>query len=309
MPYRPTPRQLEYLVALHETRHFGKAAKRCHVSQPSLSVQIGLVEASLGGILFERTSSGVSVTPLGEEIITRARTVLAMLDDIVDIAAQDSKTIGGLIRLGTAPTFGPYFLPTFLPSVHARFPDLEIYIREESPVLIEAAVKAGSLDCGLGPEPESAGLSFRPIGTERLFLGIPAEHSLAQKETITLGELRDERLLALGSGHRLYENVRELAKHANAHLVDDYQATSLDSIRQMVSIGMGSSLFPELYARSEFKNAEDVRLVEINGWSMRRAIGFYWREYSGRTKHYEVLANEADLAARKLDLAPAEGGI
>lgn len=303
MPYRPSHRQLEYIVALDDLRHFGKAARRCHVSQPTLSVQVRLMEEQLGVTLFERTPAAVAPTPLGAEVVRRARVALATLDDIVDVAERDEGRLGGLVRLGTAPTFGPYFLPAFLPGIHRRFHELRIYIREDRPTAVEAAVAEGTLDCGLGPAPETAGLYFRKVGDERIFLGVPAEHPLAGRHRVVLGELAGEALLALGSGHRLLENVREIASASGARLVDDYEATSLDSIRQMVSIGMGCSLFPELYARSEFRNADDVCLLEIADWKTRRPVGFYWRENSGRQRHYETLAEAADSAAAALGIA------
>lgn len=303
MSYRPTLRQLEYIAALDELRHFGKAAKRCHVSQPTLSVQIGLVEKSLGITLFERTSTSVVTTPAGQDVARSARMALATVDDLVEGALKDTKSLGGLVRMATAPTFGPYFLPGFLPGIHRKFPALKIYIREDRPAWIEAAVAEGTVDCGLGPAPERSGLRFRRIGDEKIFLGVPAEHRLASQTSVKTRALRGETLLALGSGHRLLENVRHLATTADARVIDDYEGTSLDSIRQMVSIGMGCSLFPELYARAEFRKDDDVRLIEIEDWDARREVGFYWRENSGRQRHYEILAREADAVAREKGIA------
>ncbi len=303
MPYRPTLRQLEYIAALDELRHFGKAAKRCHVSQPTLSVQIGLVEKSLGITLFERTSTSVVTTPAGQDVARSARMALATVDDLVEGAMKDTQSLGGLVRMATAPTFGPYFLPGFLPGIHRTFPALKIYIREDRPAWIEAAVAEGTVDCGLGPAPERAGLRFRRIGHEKIFLGVPAEHRLASQRSVKTSALRGETLLALGSGHRLLENVRHLASAADAQVIDDYEGTSLDSIRQMVSIGMGCSLFPELYARAEFRKDDDVTLIEIEDWAARREVGFYWRENSGRQRHYEILAREADEVARLKGIA------
>lgn len=303
MPYRPTLRQLEYIVALDDLKHFGRAAKRCHVSQPTLSVQVGLVEKSLGVTLFERTPTSVSTTPVGDEIARGARLALSTVDDMVEGAVKDVKTLGGLIRLGTAPTFGPYFLPRFLPAVHRKYATLKIYIREDRPSDIEMAVLEGSLDCGLGPQPERSNLMFRRIGTEKLYLGVPSDHALAHTDTVTTRELRGLKLLALGSGHRLLENVRHLAEVARAEVIDDYEGTSLDSIRQMVSIGMGCSLFPELYARGEFRKDDDVKLLTITDWSERRDVGFYWRENSGRQAHYGKLAAESDRASEELGIA------
>lgn len=297
MPFRPTLRQLEYVVALAECGHFGKAAKRCHVSQPTLSVQIGIVEENLGIQLFERTSATVLITPVGQRFLHGARVTLAAMSDLMDAVVHDSAALGGIIRLGTPPTFGPYFLPTFLPPLHHTYPGLKIYIVEDRPAAIETAVAEGTFDCGLGPSCGEPSLTFIPIGSERLYLGVPADHRLAQRRSVAVKELASERLLALGSGNRLLENVQHLAKASGATVVDDYVGTSLDAIRQMVSIGMGCSLFPELYARAEFRNAEDVHLLEVKDWRETREVGIYFRATAGRVVHFEELAKRAKDAA------------
>ncbi|WP_099867990.1 LysR family transcriptional regulator [Pararhizobium haloflavum] len=300
MPYRPSFRQLEYIVAVAECGHFGRAAKRCNVSQPTLSVQVSLVEASLGVELFERTSSSVRTTSIGEMFVHQARLALAAMDDLLATVAGDNDALGGLIRLGTPPSFGPYFLPTFLPPIHRDYPELKIYITEDRPAAIETQVSEGTLDCGLGPDCTEGGLSFIRLGSEQLYLGVPADHPLAGAESVLVRDLASERLLALGSGHRLLENVRHLAEASGATVIDDYAGTSLDAIRQMVSIGMGISLFPELYARAEFRNAEDVVLKPIADWTEMRHFGLYFRETTGRRRHFERLAAEARRAAATL---------
>ena len=308
MSFRPTLRQLEYIIAVAECGHFGKAAKRCHVSQPTLSVQIALVEENLGVQIFERTSSAVLTTPVGETFVHGARLTLATMNDLMDVVARDRQSLGGLIRIGTPPSFGPYFLPSFLPPIHRAYPDLKIYIVEDRPAAIETAVVEGRLDCGIGPTCEDPGLAFIEIGTERLYLGVPSDHRIAQGAVAALGDLSGERLLALGSGNRLFENVRHLAQVSGGIVVNDYEGTSLDAIRQMVSIGMGCSLFPELYARAELQNVEDVRLLEISGWTETRAVGLYFRQSSGRRDHFAALAAEAKRAAMTLGIRPTGGG-
>ncbi|MFD1329042.1 hydrogen peroxide-inducible genes activator [Mycoplana ramosa] len=302
MPYRPTLRQLEYVIAVAECGHFGQAARRCHVSQPTLSVQVGLVEANLGVQLFHRTSTSVITTSIGERFIHGARVTLAAMNDLIDTVACDARTLGGLIKLGTPPSFGPYFLPTFLLPIHQRYPDLKIYIVEDRPAAIESAVIEGLLDCGVGPACEMDDLTFIPIGVERLYLGVPADHRLAAKKTARIEDLRGEHLLALGSGNRLLENVRHLAEASSAVMIDDYEGTSLDAIRQMISIGMGCSLFPELYAHAEFRQSDDVRLITLEDWRETRTIGFYFRDSSGRRRHFDTLAEEAQRAALALGL-------
>ena len=302
MPYRPTLRQLEYVMAVHDLRHFGRAAEHCGVSQPTLSVQIALIERNIGVPLFERTSAPVVTTPTGEMLARTARLVLVTVDETLDELARQTAALGGTIRLGTPPTFGPYFLPHLLPGLHERYPDLQLYIREDSPADLEAAVAEGALDCGLGPAPERSGLTFQRIGTETIYLGVPAEHPLAQSASTMAAGLSGERLLALGRGHRLLENVRHLADRSGARIVEDFEGTSLDAIRQMVSMGVGLSLFPELYARAEFREIDNVKLLRIDDWHEYREVGFYWRENSGRERHYVTLAETAIRAARQLGI-------
>ncbi|GGD13559.1 LysR substrate-binding domain-containing protein [Aureimonas glaciei] len=302
MPFRPTFRQLEYIVAVAECGHFGKAARRCNVSQPTLSVQIASVEDGLDVQLFERTPSAILLTPTGERFVRGARLTLAALTDLVDAAGKDRRNLGGLVRIGTPPSFGPYFLPTFLPPIHRAYPALRIHIQEDRPAAIESAVFEGTLDCGIGPACDMPGLSEIAIGVERLYLGVPADHRLASASRVGIGDLRGEQLLALGSGNRLLENVQHLAEASGAVIVDDYQGTSLDAIRQMIAIGMGCSLFPELYARAEFRPTDDVRLITIEDWRETRPIGLYFRENSGRRHHFETLAEEARRSASSLGL-------
>ncbi|MBU1316345.1 MAG: hydrogen peroxide-inducible genes activator [Alphaproteobacteria bacterium] len=301
MPYRPTVRQLEYLVMLGETGHFGEAAKRCHVSQPTLSVQIALLEQRLGCALIDRTPGLVAPTPAGLEVIASARTVLDTLDGMVAVASASQGALGGLIRLGAVPTFGPYFLPRLLPQLHAAYPGLRLHIREERPLLLEEQVADGSIHCGLGPAPAAGDTcEFSAICEERIFLGVSRRHRLAGRETVDLASLAGEQLLTLGRGHRLLDTVRDLARVSGAHLVDDYEGTSLDALRQMVSIDMGLSLFPELYVRSEFRSDQDVHLLRIEGWPGVRTIGFFWRRHSVRDAHYRRLAELGKAAARDL---------
>ena len=135
MRHRPSPRQLDYFIALAETLHFGQAAARCHVSQPTLSVQFKLLEELLGTALFEKGGGGVCLTAAGERLLPLARQALENLDEIVTAAKAGRDNLGGLIRMGVSPTFGPYFMPYLLPILKTEFPLLELYIREDRPNL------------------------------------------------------------------------------------------------------------------------------------------------------------------------------
>lgn len=308
MVYRPTHRQLEYVVALAETGHFGGAARRCHVSQPTLSVQIAQLEEQLGTPLFDRTPGRIVPTAIGAQVVATARGILLALDDIVATAALGSRNLGGLIRLGVAPTFGPYFFPTLLPTLHARYPDLKLYIREERPAVIERAVMEGGLDCALGPAPASGhALTFRRLCWERIFLGVPKEHPFAAMgPSLPASALRGERLLTLGKGHQLFETARELAAGSGADMREDYEGTSLDALWQMVLMGMGLSLFPELYAVSERHEGDGMVLLRLEGWPARRAMGYFWRASNGRAAQFEQLARESEDTCRTLGLSDVE---
>lgn len=298
MPYRPTHRQLEYFVAVAERGHFAEAAKTCHVSQPTLSTQLRLLEEQLGADLIERGVAGARPTPVGLKLLPRARAVLSALDDMVDLAATGAENLGGLITLGVAPTFGPYFMPHFLPRLHAVFPILEIYIREDRPLALEAGVGDGTIDCAITPMPQaSSQFVTAPICEETIYLGIPAEHPLAREKQIEIEMLGDFRLLTLGRGHRLYDQVQTLCDVSGAQLREDYEGTSLDALRQMVSIGMGLSLFPAAYAASEIGDDAAIRLCEIAQWPIRRTICLAWRRGNVREQHYRTLA---DLAAEAI---------
>lgn len=301
MPFRPSHRQLEYLVTLGETGHFGEAARRCHVSQPTLSVQVALLEKQLGVTLIDRMTGQVVPTPVGVEIIAAAKVILSGLDEIRALATGSKSNLGGAIRLGVAPSFGPYFLPYLLPSLHKQYPELKIYIREDRPRQLEKAVLQGETDCGLGPIPSANdGFTSLQICRERILLGVPKAHRLAAFDTIAAEELRGERLLTLGPGHRLMDEVRRLADMSGAVLAEEYEGSSLDAIRQMVSIEMGLSLFPELYVRSEFAKEDGIKLLTIKGWPGIRDIGFFWRQSSARGSHFEALAGLGRSVAARI---------
>jgi LysR family hydrogen peroxide-inducible transcriptional activator len=293
MPFRPSSRQLEYLIAVVETGHFRDAARACNVSQPTLSMQLQLLEKQLGTKLIDRSPGRAAPTPSGTRVVGLARGVLASLDEIVAVARDSSGNLGGLLRLGVAPTFGPYFMPHLLPRLHQSYSELEIYIREDRPAMLEKAAGAGEIDCGLAPKPAGhERLHYRELLMEPLYLGIPSEHPLARKKTILTSALAGERMLTLGTGHQLNQSARTLSQEAGAILREDYEGTSLDALRQMVSIGMGLSLFPAWYAASEFAKREDqVVLRRIADRQLSRSVGIYWREGHVREAQFETLAD------------------
>jgi LysR family hydrogen peroxide-inducible transcriptional activator len=301
MPFRPSHRQLEYLVMLGETGHFGEAAKRCNVSQPTLSVQVSLLEKQLGVTLIDRVPGQVAPTPVGQDIINAAKIILNGLDEITVLASSSKGNLGGAMRLGVAPSFGPYFLPYLLPKLHSQYPDLKLYIREDRPRLLEKAVLQGETDCGLGPIPfDQDDFVSEQICRERIYLAVPSEHPLAKLDSVPMAALKGARMLTLGPGHRLMDEVRKLADMSGAILALEYEGSSLDAIRQMVSIEMGISLFPELYVRTEFAKDEGIKVLPVTDWEGARDIGFFWRRSSARGSHFQALAKLASQVADQL---------
>lgn len=303
MGFRPSPRQLEYFVALAETLHFGRAAATCHVSQPTLSTQFKLLEDQLGCALFERGAGGISLTASGERLLPLARRALEDLDEIVTAARAGQSGLGGLIRLGVSPTFGPYFMPYLLPNLKRAFPDLELYIREDRPKRLEDALASGSLDCILTPDiTPSTAWTARVLCHESVSLAVPATHPLAGLGVIPVDMLRGEKLLALSQGFRLHDDVQVLARAAGADFRQDYEGTSLDALRQMASIGMGLALFPAAYIASEFGKEPDLLLKKVDGLPMHRLMYLVWRQGSARTAHFEKLLVLAQQAVREMQV-------
>ncbi len=287
----PTIRQLVYMIAVADTGRFNLAAERAHVSQPALSEQIAQLEHNLGAKLFERGRAGARLTPIGEEIVRRARKVMADIHELEDVVLAAEKNLGGLMRLGALPTVGPYLLPRVVPDLHAAYPNFRLYVREMRTIDLEARLRSGELDVILSTPPEEAdGLMVEPLFEEPLKIGLPSDHRLAARQVITIEDLDGESILTLEAGHYLSERARRLAQAAHAQLLLDYEGTSLDGIRQMVGLGMGVSLFPALYVSSEMAGdpAVVVRNVVIDNAS--RWIALVWRASSPRTKDFLELA-------------------
>ncbi len=301
MPYRPSPRQLEYFLAVAETGHFGKAAERCSVSQPTLSAQLKLLEESMGVTLIDRGGGLVGPTPAGEALLGLARQALEVLDELVSQAGAQVSPFGGLIRLGVAPTFGPYFMPYLLKLLFRELPGVEIYIRDERPDILRSMLLEGALDCIVTPSRlDQDRLETEIFCREQVLLGISSASTMAAKQVLELSDLQGQRLLTMGPGYRLYEEVRALAEATGSPPREDYLGTSLDTLRQMVSIGMGISLFPAGYIHFEFSREANVVLRQIAGFPMERELSVAWRRGSVRSRYFSQLVSYARKAVREM---------
>ena len=274
-----TFRQLEYIIAVDDERHFRKAAERVHVSQPSLSAQITQLEQRLGVEIFTRSKKGVFPTPIGQELISRGRKILREVESFKEFAQRSGRPLAGRIRFGTPPTLGPYLLPHIVPQLHKHFPDLKFIVKEDTPAEIQKMVEDGRLDLAMTPLPLiSNKLEQQTIFTEELFVGMADDHELSGKSKIKGLDLEDQKVLALVQGHHLHDQVRELCETFHAELLYDYEGGSLDALRHMVAMGAGISFFPELYVISEIKDRQDLCIKKFEDQLITRDVAMIWRK-------------------------------
>ena len=297
---KPSLRQLEYLVVLAATLNFRKAAAEAHVSQPTLSGQISELERRLGLALFERSRHSVKLTPMGKTVADRARQLLKDVDDLCELARSAGTGLGGVIRLGVPPTLGPYLLPHVVPELHGAYPDLKLYVREEPPRILERSLAEGLHDLLLTTTPVIAGdFTTRDLFREPLLVGLAQDHPLAGRGRIRIKDLAGQSVLALGAGHRLYEQVQQMAESFGAKLLSDYEGTSLATLRQMVGMGMGLSFFPALYVQSEMTNDRQVLAMRLADHSPDRTVGLVWRKGSPRETDFQFVAAAVDRVVRR----------
>lgn len=287
----PSLRQLEYLVALAETKHFRKAAERCNTTQPTLSEQIKTLEERLGAQLIERTSSGALTTAIGASVVEIARRMLRDAREIRALSASGDDTIKGVLRLGLPSTIGPYLLPHVVPMLHKTYSELKLYVREELPQTLPSALEEGAYELIVTPLPlRSDDLTTVELFREPLFLTVAADHPLASKTRVDRADLQGQEVLTLGPGHQLHSVILALCEEFGARVRLDYEGTSLDMVREMVITGLGISFMPGLYVRRELVNDPDLKVLSLHGRSIHRSIGMAWRKTSARRASYEAVA-------------------
>src|SRR3990167_4960991 len=220
-------RDLQYLIAVAEEQHFGRAAQRCFVSQPALSMQLKKLEQSLGVTLFERNNKSVLVTPIGKAIVEQARVVLRELEDLQQLAEKMKDPFAGEFRLGIIPTVGPYLLPHILPVIRKIFPKLQLQVYENKTHDIIDKLQKAQLDAIILALPvNQSGIVSRLLYKENFLLALPHRHALTKKKQIHLKDLEDEPLLLLAEGHCLRDQALEVCAKAGAHQQSGFQATS-----------------------------------------------------------------------------------
>ena len=275
-------RDLAYLVAVADHRHFGRAAEACFVSQPTLSTQIKKLERELGVDLVERNPRQVLMTAAGEQVVARARAVLGQVDDIHRVAQHARDPESGSLRLGLFPTLAPYLLPHVVSGVHDRFPHLELLLVEEKTEVLLDQLRSGALDAGVLALPVNHdGLTLQPLFTEEFVLAVPADHDLAASAgPVDPSVLADLDLLLLEEGHCLRDQALEVCRLSGSRERRGFRATSLETLRQMVAAGVGVTLLPELAVAPPVPASDQITLLRFTAPTPSRQIALLWRETS-----------------------------
>jgi LysR family hydrogen peroxide-inducible transcriptional activator len=283
-------KDLRYLVAVADQRHFGRAAARCFVSQPTLSAQLKKLEQALGVQLVERAPNNVSLTPAGEEIVARARRIIEASDEVVALARSQRDPLAGRLRVALLPTIGPYLLPRVAPAIKKRLPRLELRLYEYQTAPMLEKLHGGELDVGILALPvDLPGLAARELYREAFTVALPERHRLAAHATVRIADLKDETLLLLEDGHCLRDQALEVCSRVAVKDAQDFRATSLETLRQMVATGAGVTLLPELAGRGAYRNARGVVLRPFARPAPQRHIGAVWRKSTARLPAIEAL--------------------
>lgn len=286
-------RDLEYLVAVADHRHFGDAAAACFVSQPTLSTQLKKLETELGVELIERNPRNIALTHAGERIVEKARDVLGQVDDIRAVARAASDPASGTFRLGLFPTLAPYLLPHVVGRLHARFPELELLLTEEKTAVLLERLRDGRLDAALLARPvHDDQLHEELLFVEDFVLAVPADHPLAGTPgPVDPSVLAGQEVLLLDEGHCLRDQALSVCSLVGASERRGFRATSLETLRQMVAAGVGVTLLPRLAVEPPVPASPDVRTVPLGEPVPHREIAMYWRRTSPYRDFLPLLAD------------------
>ncbi len=297
--------ELKYIVAVARERHFGKAAEACFVSQPTLSVAVKKLEEELDLKLFERSANEVTITPLGEEVVRQAQSVLEQAANIKDIAKRGKDPLAGPLKLGVIYTIAPYLLPDLVPQVIKRTPQMPLILQENFTVKLMEMLRTGEIDCAILAEPfPDAGLASAALYDEPFMAALPMLHPLASLPQVSTEMLKKETMLLLGNGHCFRDHVLEVCPEFARFSSDaegirkSFEGSSLETIKHMVAAGMGLTLVPRLSVPAEALVAKTRRRADTlvkylpvqdgpGGSPPTRRVVLVWRRSFTR---YEAIA-------------------
>jgi LysR family transcriptional regulator, hydrogen peroxide-inducible genes activator len=295
-----TLRQLRYLDALAQYRHFGRAAEACAVTQPALSMQIRQLEKELEVELIERRSGEAALTDIGADVAQRGERVLAAARDLVDFARHRGRVLSGRLRLGIIPTLAPYVLPKVLPDLHADYPDLVIELRETQTKVLLEELTGGDLDAVMLALPLPEGdIESIPLFHDPFLLAVPSSDPLPREARVNPRKIDQRRLILLEEGHCLRDQALAYCATARHEMPLSLGATSLATVMQMVASGYGLTLVPQVAVDVEVRD-QRVKLLRFTAPEPGRLIGLAWRRTSPRKADFFALGQ---LITRVLETA------
>lgn len=285
-------RDLKYLIAVAKYQHFGKAAEACFVSQPALSMQLKKLEEYLGVQLFERTNKTVLITEIGKKLAEQAKSITQAAEDMLMLAKSFHNPEQGEIKLGAFPTLAPYYLPKIMPKIIKRFPKLKLFLLEEKTDSLIQQLLSGEIDTAFlaAPLPLSHNelklLEINILFTEPFYLAVSKSHPLSKLKKITQQEIKGEKLLLLADGHCLRKQALDVCEITGAFEQQDFRATSLETLREMVAANIGMTLVPEMAIP---KTDQRINYVPFCNHKYARNIAMVWRKTSARAELFQKL--------------------
>lgn len=287
--YLPTLKQLQYLVALHDHGHFGRAADSCFITQSTLSASLRELETVLGSTLVERTRRVVRFTQLGQRIVAKARRVLHEAEELTDMARAQREPLTGELRMGVIPTVAPFLLPRLLPRLRAEWPNLKLYLREETSQVACDSLQRGQLDCVLLAMPFGCGdVDAAELFDDELLVAFPRDEEPAGP-AITSDEIPAGRLLLLEDGHCLKDHALSACNRPDLRASATMMGTSLHTLVQMVDNGLGVTMIPRMALDAGLLAGTDVAVRSLDADHASRRIALIWRRGSPRAEEFRLL--------------------
>ena len=272
-------KDLKYLVALADTGHFGKAAERTFVSQPTLSAQLKKLEEYLGVKLVERQPKNVQLTEVGKQVVVRARRMLDESEEIIALARSNTDPFAGKLKVGLIPTIGPYLLPRVMLKIRKSLPQLGLMLYEYQTEPLLKRLRDGEIDVGIMALPAAReGVESRTLYQEAFTVALPNNHALAAKSSIKVADLKGHTLLLLEDGHCLRDQALEVCSRVDVREAEDFRATSLETLRQMVNAGLGITLLPEMAVDGPFGSQRGITIRQFAKPAPSRTVGAVWRK-------------------------------
>jgi LysR family hydrogen peroxide-inducible transcriptional activator len=294
--------ELRYIVTLAQEQHFGRAAERCHVSQPTLSVGVKKLEDELGVLIFERSKSAVRLTPVGEGIVAQAQKVLEQAQGIRELAQAGKNQLAAPLRVGAIYTVGPYLFPHLIPQLHRIAPDMPLYIEENFTHVLRDKLRTGELDAIIIALPfQEADVLTKPLYDEPFYVVMPADHPWTNLASVDGAMLNDKSLLLLGEGHCFRDQVLEACpttrKGSEAHQHTTVESSSLETIRHMVASGLGVSVLPFTAVDSHHYAPGVLAIRPLTPPVPHRTVAIAWRASFPRPKAIDVLVDAVRLCS------------